>query len=164
MIPNYLSSSHARRVQSVEKSTHFINSLIFGAPLQAGDDLRFAYVEFVLHDPAALLLPHGLGARGYYGNVDPTLVGYHDQANTADSGLLYVLFHGGFVVTVVLLIGLARRLRQRLTSVRMLDAMYVAAGVIVFATYLITVGDVFVVLQRGATAGMFIGVLGNRRM
>jgi hypothetical protein len=89
---------------------------------------------------------------------------YDTPANTADSAVLFAAYHLGLAISVALLIALFSRLRWRLRGSSGIDKAYVLIGVSVFLVFALTVGDLFVVMQRGIFAGAYLGALMNKRL
>jgi hypothetical protein len=164
IVGDYLHSSEKRYIQSIGKTQKLIEVFTGGGEVKGGDDIRIGYFQFILESPTSVLLPHGLGSRAAYGDVNPFFDQFAEFANTADSGFFYIVYHGGLITAIPIFYLFIKRIARRTHRKSTIERMYVLAGLAIFAAYFIPVGDLFVIVERGAFAGAYLGMLVNRNL
>jgi hypothetical protein len=105
MLSDFLESDVGRR-HLVTKTDTLNEALFESKSLDASDEQRWYVYEQIFAHPEALLFPHGFGVEAMVDDLGAkydTGVLSNEVIPTRDSGLLYLLYSGGFfVVTVVL--------------------------------------------------------------
>jgi hypothetical protein len=100
-------SNESLRIQSIEKTADAL-SYLEGGHASDSDNLRMSYFNYMYDQFFNLILPHGLalGTSVESENFDEWFTGISDASNTADSLLLFIAYHYGYVVLVPLTVWL----------------------------------------------------------
>ncbi|RDU99597.1 hypothetical protein [Trinickia dinghuensis] len=156
-IESFFMDDQSRYIQSVGKTENLMSALGQGDnQMQQSDVVRMAYFQFMVEQPWKLALPHGLGYRSAFDNIDPFFNKLNFDVTTIDSLLFYLAYHYGLVVTVPLLAWLA----LSLLKCRAHDGTIAILGLaIVLGISLSFDGGQAVVIPRAIWLGIFVSCI-----
>jgi hypothetical protein len=117
MVMNYIISSKTLEyriiVRTVDTYENIVAGLSDSSTIDFGDEgIRVAYFSYLSGEWKRLLFPHGLGSREVYGNISHGFDEYARKfgvpadllGNTHDVGILYMAYHHGIIITVLVTI------------------------------------------------------------
>lgn len=126
-----------------------------------GDQVRLALYHAVVHSPSSYVTPHGLGSHYWYGHIPGLEPSLAVNANTIDSGVFYMAFHFGLllslVIAVVLTVTAAGFLRRTDARGRTLFLLSVPLLLVEF----VLSAQVGFVWAPALATGVFIGLIGG---
>ena len=95
LVFSYFNQSESAYIHSIGKFNGLINTIKYGE-LQAGDDIRFSYYQYMAEHFFALMVPAGLGYDAQILNIHSVFAPTLSGGNTLDSFYLFSLVHYGF--------------------------------------------------------------------
>lgn len=161
---SYLNSSESRYIQSIGKWKDLTNTLFYNQDLSESDEMRVAYYEYIIDNWTNLILPHGLGYEGVFGNLDNYFIGFSIPPNTIDTSFLYLSYHFGLLLTLIFFIFLLKKSNNKLKRISIIEKCYVLVGLATVILYASIAGDIFTVIQKAFFAGAFLGVILNKNI
>jgi len=96
-INHLLHASESNYIQSIGKTQEAID-ILQGGRGSDSDNLRLAYLRYMIENASNLVLPHGLGHNSLSKNFDPWFYKYTQNSGTIDSAFLYVVYHYGYLI------------------------------------------------------------------
>ena len=161
VINHYFHTNQGRYIQSIAKTRQLLHFLQGNGSLGTSDSFRLLYYKFMALDWKSLLFPHGLGYRSVLGHVSQYLA-YHSAipANTIDLAYLFWAFHFGLVISLCVLIALARGIFRRLSATQTLnEKAYIIATLILILVYFSVSGSMFTVIEKSFYFGSLLSIL-----
>ena len=158
-VENFFIGDESHYIQGVGKTQNIIDAAINGnGTLQQSDETRLSYFTFAFTEPWKVLLPHGLGYRAFYNDIDPFFDKSNVDVTTIDSLFFYMAFHYGLLLTIPILLWIVRGLWLYRSSNGTLPALCVAAVVLIA---LLFDGGQAVIIDRAFWLGMLVGCIGH---
>ncbi len=156
-VEDFFVSDQSHYIQAVGKTQNFLDATVSGnGRMQGSDETRFSYFKFIFTNPWKVTLPHGLGYRSFFNDIDPYFSQSVVEVTTIDSLFFYMCFHYGILLTAPFLAWLVRGIYVSRRKRGMMPTMCIA--VVMFVALLFDGGQA-VVISRAFWLGMLIAMI-----
>lgn len=139
-------------IQTVGKTQDLMNAAQGFGALSESDAIRLGYFKFIIIKWYELLIPHGIGYRSFLNLVDPWFDRFDIIPNTIDSGLLYSVFHFGWILTFFILFKIIKNMWK---GIKTYGIVLSAILFLLFATGILFDGAELVIINRAFWLGVF---------
>ncbi|WP_124616432.1 hypothetical protein [Burkholderia sp. Bp9143] len=156
-VEDFFVSDQSHYIQAVGKTQNFLDATVSGnGRMQGSDETRFSYFKFIFTNPWKVTLPHGLGYRSFFNDIDPYFSQSAVEVTTIDSLFFYMCFHYGIIFTAPFLVWLMRGIYVSRQKRGLMPTMCIA---MVMLVALLFDGGQAIVISRAFWLGMLIAMI-----